>query len=429
MLHPAPRFGRLRTWRTGARCAKASVRSAAVLTLALLGGVLLAACGSEERRPVPELLKVLDEGGEGAIAEAVEELGQHARENPEEVVPVLAEALRNYEGERHIHTFEFEVVAPGASQEELERYTRAIGEMMPLRLRDYGYPSSWFDVRESRVRVRMARPSLDEGLMERHIQNVIHHLAPRGKLALAPIVTRPDDEEETKSLWEGDVASYEAYIQRELPRLREALRARRSFVPENPRYRLAMLLPGPDGGDTRAVLLYESADPRERFENTALTMRGAIDPDRRASVLELQVHRTRIADMQAWSKRHHARAVGVVVNDSVIRTTRIGEPIRDRAILRVGKADDASTLDWMQAMVRAVHTGPYPADVVGKLLPSKPEFLNLPIARALVAAGAPAEPALREIQRTGGVMSPVATWALREITRKAAGQKKREIPD
>ena len=389
--------------------------------LCLVG--LLAGCGDEpEAQTVDELLVVLDSGSEEEIDAAIDGLAVHAKADPQAVVSKLADALRNYEGERHLHLFEFRIDEPDATPQERRGHLEQVAMMLPRRLADWGYPAGWFAQDDERVVLRLARPSLAAEDMKRHVDNLVFKLAAPGTLQMRLVVSHPGDADEVESLWDGDVASFEAYLQSESLRLAEALRAGRAFKPTRSAYRTVMLRPGPMGGTPTAVMVFEPSKRSERFGTVDLKVRGALHRDTGQAVLEINVDKKRQKDMAAWSTKYHGHAVAVLLNGSAMQITRIGSVIRDRAVISVGPGDAPETLDWLKAFVTATRTGPYPAHVVGKLLDAKPEHLDLPVARALAAIGAPAEGPLREIAKEGGANAPVARWALGEITRLATGQ-------
>ena len=395
--------------------------SVARLLLLGLGLGLLLGCGEEpDTRTVAQLMEILDTGNDEQVDDAVQALAARAKADPKTVVPVLAEALRSYEGERYTHTFAFRIDGADPDRTALQ----ALAGMLPNRLSDYGLGPGVFTVMDDHIRLQLPRPSLDEAAMARYIENVIFQMSARGTVALRLVVTDPDEKDEPKSLWKGDATSFNAYRDSEAKLLAEALKRDGAFEPTNPRYRTVLLRPGPGGGEASALVVYEPEDLTQAFDTADLKVRGGIDPKSKQAVVELSVEKIRWDHIEAWSKRHQGRAVALLLNGNAMHLTRLGDAIRERAMLPIGPADDPETIDWLKAFISGSQTGPYPARVKGELLPTKPEYLDLPIARALAHTGAPAEPALREIARSGTSVAPVARWALGEITRIATGQSK-----
>ena len=400
------------------------MRAPCIWAVALL--LVVAACGGDEdTRSVDDLLGVLRTGDDASVEEAVSELARRGRASPKTVVPDLANALRNHEGDRYVHTFEFRVDDPEASESERRVALTKFADMLPHRARDYSYIGS-YDVRDDYVQMRIGRPSFDEAAMKRHIDNVVFRLSAPGTVALRLVVTNPASESDATSIWDGDAASFKAYAEAEGRRLAQSLKDHVPFIPTKPAYHTVVRHAGPQGGQPGILIVYDDPEPANDFEARDMEIRGAIDADSGEALVEITLDKTRVGHMRAWSERHHGREVAIVLNGGAIHTFRIGSVLGERTHLPIGKTDDPKVLDWLKALVTAARTGPYPARIVGRLLPPKPEYLDLPIARALVEVGAPAEAALREILREDGPMAPVARWALGELTRRATGQKKVE---
>ena len=391
---------------------------------ALLGALVMAGCGeSEDPRTVDELIAHVDGADPKRVANEINVLAARARANPHDVVPVLIDALRNYEGNRHLWRFEFQVADDALSRSERTAHVSTLSHMMPKRLRDWGYDAGVFQVVDDKLLVEVFRPRLDEAGTKRWTQNFLFRLTAPGTVQVRRVVTEPTADQE--SLWEGDRASYAEYLAEESRRLAQDLKAGRPFTPTRPRFRTVMRRPDPGTeGKAYAVIVYDPDDPTDAFDTRDLKVRGGLDPANGDVVLELRFDKTRHEHLRVWSTKHQGRMAAILLNGNAMHVLKLS-PIKGGVLQRtVGSANNAAAMDWLKAFVASARTGPYPARISGRLLPNEPEHLDLPLAHALARVGAPAEPGLREVLREGGPTAKVAEWALGEITRRATGQKK-----
>ena len=386
-----------------------------LVVVAVTALAALPACGDGVRAASDaEVLGALERGGEEAVIAAIAEFGLRGRERPEEVTTLLVGSLRRHEANPDVHMWAFELAdADGLDGGQIAEHLTASLRVMASRLQLFGYGEGRFTVQGNQLiveypRDRDAPPEKEATLVE----ELYERLTARGGFDLALVVTRPGRDDLPTSLWKGDAASYDAYVEAELEKLRADPTG---YEPEKPRYRLVETA---DPEDDQTLLVLVPQHRMTRFDDRDMSL--ALNVTDHAWLELRSTGGPRREALASWAKEHRYRLVAIVIGGKAELVKQMVEPwAQNRLKLKVGDVSDLQAQAHVLMLRNYLQTKRHPRPLVGErvfraVAPSDP-----PAARALAEIGPSADPHLRPLAVDRKIGASIR-WALNEIQRRAA---------
>ncbi len=407
-----------------------SMRSTAILllVLAVVAGAFFAlrSCDREEEIPLDELFLLLDQVEEGTQQEEViQRLGRRGRAEPEEMIPLFIERLRKERADPESSVIEFTVPYSKTTLDESARKQelREIGLAMTRRQNVYGFAGVTVRVvglttdGDGVIQLEVPRP-FDEAEEAALLQQRLRLMSAPGSSELLVVAEPPAEGLKPPSLWDGDRASFDAFVEEERARLSKAEAAEESLVPDKRGYRLVPLRPQAPGKPPRLIVCVEPASPAEQFRGDSFELIDALDPRTNRLLFQMTPSPDRLKDLEAWSTKHLHRDVAIVVNGRAEVVARVRQPITGRMDIDVGPLSEVNRR-WVGSVRRAI-AAPYPREIEGRILPNDPRELSTKMARVLAACGPAADPYLEALQQEGGSLARRARWAREELAKAEA---------
>jgi hypothetical protein len=370
----------------------------------------LAACGARERSVDAWIADLRSE--DPAVAQAAAEgLGRLGRKDPA-VVQRLVLELSQDRSEPDVSMLRLKADLAGLTAIEAENAAVEIARVLPNRLQAAGFPTRVVEAHaggDYLVRLQRPPPDRDE---RAYLEAAIAVLERLGSLELLVVVSRPEASGEALPDWDGDTASYDAFVAEESRRWREAVAAGTRPVSSRPGWRAVPS--GPADGDEQWLVVREP-EPGRRFDEHVLTP-AANAPAGRPASLMLQPSPDRQDAFEAWTKELVGRRVVLVVDGRAAAVVTITAPAREVLEVPMGPDPEASA-ERARAIVRGSIGGRLRWPVRGEIVPPAPAP-DGPFSRALAAVGPAADDALARLEQGGGPAAPAARWAREEILRQ-----------
>ncbi len=399
-----------------------------LLSVLLVAGVLpLAACGGKKQEPIADLVDRLYVTQEEELVPLLEEIGRRGRADPA-VAALLVERMRGERVDPLKDTIRFQVDLRAAKAEGREPtlVMRAVVAVMAHRLGAFRYANAHFDQNASEGVITMGiprrlvgeHPSKERIAVERaYLALLQRRLTAPGSVELMFEARPPEDDLTPPSLWRGSRASFDAYVEGEAARMKQADEGGTTYVPTRGDFLLARLRPLAQGSPSSLILLQRAPEPRWRFERTAFRLDPVELPDTDQYAFRLALAKARQADFATWTATHAGQRLALVVNGRVEVLTRLDKAHTDALVLPLGARGDPATQRWIQGVMSAVGPGALPAPVTGRIDNDvSPEAIT-PAMRALAEIGAGAADALLELRAEGGNLGARAVRTLELIGR------------
>lgn len=430
----------------GPRAATLAARwTFAALALGLLAG-LLTGCGEPtQAEPGPdlsvmvaELHRIWDTDEEVLRAKLLSEIGSLGQAHPELIIPGLVEQLRTERRSQHMSVV---IVTVDFKDTGLDRAGRkaagvAARDVWLRRMRMH-FPSLQVNANFraagkalfGQLELNVVRTFADDQKEANLLATLGDVLSRSGALSLMPVVTRPGTEGAPASLWDGDGASYDAFVSQHEAGLREAFEQGDRRLAGEGRYRLVL-----QGGDTAErkldpVVLYHAAARDERFTNLEFSLDGKLNLQKRENVLAIQIGDAYLPAFDALCSKHKGRQLALVFDEQaeVLMPMPPSAAVGLLAVLGpMGVAGTPTTKPQPSAsdrllfrLVKSAQPGRITAPIRVVVKGNEPDEMLTPISACLVSVGARVVPYLEPLQADGGKLSQRVRWIRGEIRRLA----------
>lgn len=396
---------------------------------------------AETERLLAELLLIWDSDEEVERSKLLSAIGALGQAHGDVVVPLLIERLKSEKRNANLSTVVVRIDLSGSNLDLKKRKERArvARDVMVRRFREH-FP-------RLQVNANFTPPSeelpavIEFGIVRVHEDDqkeagilalVMDVLTRPGSIHLLPVVTRPTaGADGPASLWKGDAASFDAFVAKHEPLVREAVANGRRGLLGDGAFRLVLR-----SGDTPErkldpVVVLQPTSAAETFTQSEITLDGKFVPETRTNVLQIAVSPARTEDFDAFCKTHAGRELGFLVDGQVELVIPTPKDAAQMRFISIGKAGSVhadggprvpSASDrQLFRVVKSTRPGYIPYPMTAEVLGNEPTRMLTAITASLVSVGRSVEPYLAPIQELGGNIAQRARWVRGEIRRLERG--------
>lgn len=408
-----------------------------VPTLLGMLALICAACGEQtppktgDNLPalVDELQRVWADQDGSAREKLLREIGAAGKRRPEKSIPYLVERLRTERLNPGTHTLTIALDYSGAGLTRPERKKQAKADADTLlRRAQIQVPPNQLKMEYSgvdaegvaHVAITVVGSRSDDPAEDPRVERLEQVLARPGTSEIVPLIDRPLEGAEPPSLWNGDAASYDAFVKKHQPELLAASEAGRTISTGDGETRLVVLRYEASDGKAATAMVLRSVSRQERFEGDDFSLRGSGVSGSDKLILLFNFDSSARARFDAWCALHKGRTAALLVDEQIVLSFPVPENALQMQAVVVGTRSDKAARDRVQYILQATSPGSIDVPLTVTVRDETPRHMDTAIAQALVNVGLAADAEVAKVQAEGGLLGRRARWIRDKIRQEAA---------